>query len=678
MKVSADASMNGVSQAEQDTLVANYLKERGYDKEEQELLKAASSRSLAAFIKKHAVDGTRPATGITSLLYSADRSALVYEASYESLQNWVEQALDQYKVELSQLLFPIFVHCYLSLIGKNFLSEAQGFFERFKGSFEGGQSNELMKLASVNSAQLLKENELANLFLQNRYRLSLSRATFDLLVNYLGNSNDMVILALLNQYFKVEVTEGAPAQRVDSALGDSRFEALVASDTRSVNQTKVYTGMPIEEQFETEITRQRDLKRDLMEKNPDDAQLRQDVEDMEAILRKVKHLRSKSAEDRPPQPVKFPPAPLRTEEIYARVEEIMDASKRVQLSAEKNPSIVMYTLFNASEDINTIQTSPNSKIMVAGFDNSSIKVFNLAGEKFRVLKDPARDPSVRASKGPIEIEHELTEEVTLIGHSGAVYATDVSFDSTFVLSASRDRTIRLWSLQTMTNVVCFQGHNFPVWDVKMSPLGTYFASASHDRTARIWHTESIYPLRILAGHRSDVDCVAWHPNCNYIATGSTDRTARLWSVNTGECVRVFSGHTGRVTAITMSDDGRYCMTAGSDLSIIMWDMGSGKEISRLKGHDGDIYSLATSKESSLLASGGADNTVRLWDLAKAHEVQQSTMDTSGPGALQPKRQDNTFRPLRTFPTKSTPVYHVSFTNRNILLAGGVYHNPASA
>ena len=99
----------------------------------------------------------------------------------------------------------------------------------------------------------------------------------------------------------------------------------------------------------------------------------------------------------------------------------------------------------------------------------------------------------------------------LIGHSGPVYSVD--FDPLsgsaappkYLLSASADGTSRLWSMDTMTNIVAFRGHENPVWDVKWSPLGTYFATASRDRTARLWSTDRTDCLRIYAGHLGDVD-----------------------------------------------------------------------------------------------------------------------------------------------------------------------------
>ena len=93
----------------------------------------------------------------------------------------------------------------------------------------------------------------------------------------------------------------------------------------------------------------------------------------------------------------------------------------------------------------------------------------------------------------------------LHGHNGPVYRVAFSPDRTLLLSCSEDTTIRLWSLQTWTCLVCYKGHIFPVWDVRFAPHGYYFASAGHDKTARLWATDQHQPLRIFAGHFSDVD-----------------------------------------------------------------------------------------------------------------------------------------------------------------------------
>lgn len=177
--------------------------------------------------------------------------------------------------------------------------------------------------------------------------------------------------------------------------------------------------------------------------------------------------------------------------------------------------------------------------------------------------------------------------IKLIGHSGPVYS--LSFDPVpgpsgpprYLLSSSQDATVRLWSLDTFTNLVAYRGHRDPIWSVEWGPKGIYFATGGRDRTARLWSTERTSALRVFAGHLSDVDvsffssppvrpdsdwttqCLAFHPNSLYLATGSTDRTCRLWDVQRGACVRIFMGHTGAVSCVAVSPDGRYLASAGA-------------------------------------------------------------------------------------------------------------------
>ena len=68
----------------------------------------------------------------------------------------------------------------------------------------------------------------------------------------------------------------------------------------------------------------------------------------------------------------------------------------------------------------------------------------------------------------------------------------------------------------------------------LSPYGFYFISASHDRTVRVWSTDHNQPLRILAGHLSDVDVGFYNSNsvchtCEYLCSvASSTQTATMW------------------------------------------------------------------------------------------------------------------------------------------------------
>lgn len=71
----------------------------------------------------------------------------------------------------------------------------------------------------------------------------------------------------------------------------------------------------------------------------------------------------------------------------------------------------------------------------------------------------------------------------LVGHQGAIHAVRWNNHSTLV-SASDDRTVRLWELSTSSLVWTAYGHTARIWDVVM--LGNTVASAGEDGTVRLW------------------------------------------------------------------------------------------------------------------------------------------------------------------------------------------------
>lgn len=204
-------------------------------------------------------------------------------------------------------------------------------------------------------------------------------------------------------------------------------------------------------------------------------------------------------------------------DIEVRVKALRETKYRVQLGGSNYlPSTILYTMLNAAREVNCTAFSEDTELLAAGFADSHVQVWNLKGEKFLPFKKGTElyNTNIRESSS-LSAEDILdkspaayaaaSETHKFIGHSGPVYSVDWSFDNRFLLSGSQDSTVRLWSLETLSNLVAYRGHLGPVWSVAFSPVGFYFASGSHDKTARLWSTDEIYPLRIFAGHESDVD-----------------------------------------------------------------------------------------------------------------------------------------------------------------------------
>ncbi len=203
-----------------------------------------------------------------------------------------------------------------------------------------------------------------------------------------------------------------------------------------------------------------------------------------------------------------------------------------------------------------------------------------------------------------------TELGCLQGHEGPVLSVAFSPNGTRLASASYDNTIRLWNANTGTELGCLRGHGEPVLSVAFSPDGTRLASASYDNTIRLWNANTGTELRYLRGHK-----VAFSPDGTSLASASFDATTiRLWDVNTGTELRVIKGHTNTVNSVVFSPDGTKLASASFDKSVRLWDVNTGTKLRCLRGHGKPVLSLAFSPDGTRLTSASSDDTIRLWDV----------------------------------------------------------------
>ena len=87
---------------------------------------------------------------------------------------------------------------------------------------------------------------------------------------------------------------------------------------------------------------------------------------------------------------------------------------------------------------------------------------------------------------------------TLKGHSSAVNCAIYSSDGRYILSASKDKTIREWDRETGECLHIYRGHSAAVRSVTYSADGRWILSASKDNSIREWDRITSECLRIIA------------------------------------------------------------------------------------------------------------------------------------------------------------------------------------
>jgi WD40 repeat protein len=291
------------------------------------------------------------------------------------------------------------------------------------------------------------------------------------------------------------------------------------------------------------------------------------------------------------------------------------SNKVVTISSDKAARIwdaatgkEMTVLRGHGNQVRSAAFSPDgSRIVTASSDNTA-RIWNAAtGREIAVL----RGDESRASYDTFESMSSDFRKV-----NSAVFNSD----GQRIVTASNDRTARIWNSATNMETGILRGHKNSVLCAAFSPDGSRIVTTSWDYTARIWDADTGREMVVLYGHASAVNSAAFNPNGSRIVTASRDKTVRIWDAKTGQETMLIRGHKEDVTSAVFSPDGLRIVTASWDKTARIWDAATGNELIVLRGHERFVESVAFSSDGSRIVTASSDYTARIWDAATGKEI----------------------------------------------------------
>jgi hypothetical protein len=268
--------------------------------------------------------------------------------------------------------------------------------------------------------------------------------------------------------------------------------------------------------------------------------------------------------------------------------------KKVRIFSTRDGALEK-TLEGHGGEVLSVAWSPRGEVIASGSHDGFVLVW-----------DPATGKQVRACLG------------------AQTWTSAVAISSDWIAGGSFDGSVRLYSLRPGSDMgEDFQGkktlvneNGSAVNSIAFSPDGRSLATASNDKAVRIWSLDSSSVVESHQLHPEEPLAVAWSPRGDLVASAGRDWTIHLWSTKEKREVRALVGHEKDVEALAFSPAGNVLVSGSADGTVRFWHVEEGRELARAPSHRTIVYALAVAPDFGFVASAGDDQVIRIDDVPR--------------------------------------------------------------
>ncbi|RYP18585.1 hypothetical protein DL765_003870 [Monosporascus sp. GIB2] len=286
------------------------------------------------------------------------------------------------------------------------------------------------------------------------------------------------------------------------------------------------------------------------------------------------------------------------------------------------------------------------------------------GRKIEVWQVPST-PDANA-EGQLEFAP-FVRHHTHTGHFDDVRWIEWSNDSRFFLTASKDLTTRIWSLNAEEGFTptVLSGHKQAVVGAWFSKDQETIYTVSKDGAVFDWqytrHPDAPPPnddedmddaddedmcWRIVARHyfmqnNAHVRCASFHPDSNLLVAGFSNGIFGLYEMPDFNMIHTLSISQNEIDFVTINRSGEWLAFGASKLGqLLVWEWQSESYILKQQGHFDSMNSLVYSPDGQRIITAADDGKIKVWDIDSGFCIVTFTEHTSGVTACEFAKKGN--------------------------------------
>ncbi|XP_067632448.1 protein qui-1 isoform X2 [Eurosta solidaginis] len=254
------------------------------------------------------------------------------------------------------------------------------------------------------------------------------------------------------------------------------------------------------------------------------------------------------------------------------------------------------TLDGHSAPVTCVHFAPNGEYLATGSDDRTVNVWNL-GLSGVINTFKGHNASITCvvvlmdSRRVISTDRDSMMYVWLAEGGNLLQTIQgpykflaVTNNMKFAVSTNGDNTLKIWSL-TREDEKFTVSHSDEITCFTITADSLYVITGSRDMSLKVWQATGGKLAQVLVGHSDAVNCVAVAvTNKTQVISGSKDTNLIIWDLHTGEELHTLAGHLAPVLGVKVSADGSTAISGSDDKTLIVWETKRGLALTSLQMH----------------------------------------------------------------------------------------------